>query len=312
MKKIKITGAFILILLTILTLIFNQTDRRDSQNSMILFALNQQKEFTQDISKNIFYLSKNRNSDLQNLNNSIKSFLSNMQSNTAYLQTDKEITHLWNQFYLHVEMFRKNINSTSPYSNILVQQSVKDIYATNLKLILEFDKLIKSKKNQFEKEQGMYKILQYSLFFILFALLLYLFLELNSVINFMQKFITLSKNIINDSNIKKLKIIESSSVNIEATEAKNNFNMLVSQIDESIKNSSDSLQDSRQSLLIVEQNIEKFMELIYAMDENPRDDELIQKEDAIIQALEELSKSAKELENLKISLSELLTCSPRI
>lgn len=312
MKKIKITGAFILILLTILTLIFNQTDRRDSQNSMILFALNQQKEFTQDISKNIFYLSKNRNSDLQNLNNSIKSFLSNMQSNTAYLQTDKEITHLWNQFYLHVEIFRKNINSTSPYSNILVQQSVKDIYATNLKLILEFDKLIKSKKNQFEKEQGMYKILQYSLFFILFALLLYLFLELNSVINFMQKFITLSKNIINDSNIKKLKIIESSSVNIEATEAKNNFNMLVSQIDESIKNSSDSLQDSRQSLLIVEQNIEKFMELIYAMDENPRDDELIQKEDAIIQALEELSKSAKELENLKISLSELLTCSPRI
>ena len=77
MLRIKIVGALIFFISILLVLLFSSIDKHNSQNSNLLKIVNQQKAFTQEISKNIFYISKNKDSSTKQLNNSIKDFLSN-------------------------------------------------------------------------------------------------------------------------------------------------------------------------------------------------------------------------------------------
>lgn len=307
MKKIKIVGAFVFILSITLAVLFNYTHKKSVLHNSAVSSLNSQKDFTQEISKNIFYIYKDKDYSNENLNSLIKTFLNNMKNQDNTLEINKKIVTLWNEFYLHVQNFRNHIKSPSPYSDIILQKCVKDIYATNLKLIIEFDKLVKSKQNIFDKEQSLYKIIQYALFIILVLLLLYLFSQLNSVINFIQKFVQTSKSIITNSTIKELKPIEISDKNNDISEAKDNFNALIEKINSSVANSTASIEYSYNSLKIIEAHIEELVEFIYTMNENKRDKGLIQKEDAVIQSLEELSRCARELKNLKNDLDNLIS-----
>lgn len=306
MKKIKVAGALIFILSITLATLFNLTSKKALSHNTLIGIINEQKNFTQEISKNIFYIYKNQIDSTKTLDDSIRLFLNNM-STKEDIYTNDEIIKLWNSFYLHVQQFRDQINSKSIYSTILLEKSVKNIYNTNLKLILEFDKIIKQKQIDFDKEQKIYKIIQYSLFAILILLLLYIFSEIKHIISFIQKFISASKTIISSSSIKELKPIEIKDTGSDVSQAKNNFNSLVEKINNSIKYSTNSIEHSYKSLEIVEQNIEDLVELIYTMNEKSRDKELRKKEDAIIQSLEELASTTKKLKNLKSDLDDLIS-----
>ncbi|MBS4069398.1 MAG: hypothetical protein WC279_01595 [Sulfurimonas sp.] len=307
MKKIKIIGALIFILSITLALLFNHTSKEIANYNSVVNTINEQKDFTQEISKNIFYIYKNQSNSTQTLDDSIKKFLQNMKNKEHYSQNSTQIIKLWNTFYLHVQHFRDQIKNKSIYSNILIEKSIKDIYNTNLELIIEFDSIITTKQKNFNNRQNIYRIVQYMLFGILVLLLLYIFTQIKIIMTFVQKFLSASKSIIKNSSIRELKPIEIDNTISDISQAKNNFNTLVIEINSSISYASNSIEHSCKSIEIVEQNIEDLVELIYTMNETARDKELRKKEDAVIQSLEELSTATRKLKNLKDDLDNLIS-----
>lgn len=309
MKKIKIAGAFIFVLSLVLIGLYSYESRMNSRYDALLEIMSEQKNFTQEISKNIFYIYKHPESSMDIVDNSIKEFLKNMHDKEEGLQKNIKIRDLWNKFYLHVQRFRDKINARSPYYGMLIEKDIKEIYNTNLELIIQSNAYIAELQEKHQKTQSRFKTIQYLLFFILISLLMYLFTQLKGVIAFIQKFLFTSKEIISKSSIRKLEPIEIYKSSNDILEAKENFNLLVAKTNDSIQNASAYMEHTYRSLEIVQQNIEDVVELIYAMSENSRDKELRQKEDAIIQSFEELSISTKNLQNLKNDLQNLISSS---
>ena len=315
MNRIKIAGALIFFISIILIFLFNHQNDQNSQNSNLIKTINQQKAFTQEISKNIFYISKHKDASAKQLNDSIKKFLSNMEnrddnlkeiSSTEIQKQRIKIAKLWNEFYILVQHFKDQKKITTTYSNILLEKIVIDIYNQNLKLVVEFDKLLNKSKEHISSELTIYKNIQYSLFLVLVFLLLYLFTQLQSLLEFIQKFLNTSTKIITNSSIQDLEHIDVDTKTKDITQAASNFNQLVQNINESVEFSSQYLEHSYKSLEVVERKIEDLMELINTMEENNQiDDNLTKKEDALIQSLEELTSSAQNLKNLKIDLQNL-------
>jgi methyl-accepting chemotaxis protein len=309
MKKIKIIGALIFILSIILVFLFYHVTKENQSHNHLINIMTEQKNFTQEISKNIFYIYKNQDTSIAMIDNCIKDFLNVMSNKKQGLQKSKKILKLWNKFYFNVQSFRNQIKNKTLYSTILLEKLIKDIYTINLELIIESDKFIKAQEAAFYKKQKVYKIILYVLSTILVTLLLYIFTQLKTIIIFIQKFLHTSKAIISNSSIRELKPIEIENKNLEISEAKNNFNLLVKKINNSIKYSSNSINHSCESLKDVEHHIEDLVELIYTMNEGTRDKELRKKEDAIIQSLEELSSAEIKLKNLKRDLDNLISYS---
>lgn len=319
MKKIKIVGAFIFILSVILASLSYYISTQNMQNDNILKNINEKKAFTQEISKTIFYKYKRNDISTKDLDILINNFLNkignyNLNTDVKYpryikIQEDK-IINLWNKFYLEVQHFRDESKSTSAsiYSIIFLEKTVKKIYHINLKLVMEFDKLIKMHQLYVHDKLYIYINILYMLFASLVLMLIYLFTQLKGVIAFIQKFLNTSKKIISDSSIQELEPINIKSKSYDIEQASNNFNFLVNKIDTSIKYSINSIEHSSKSLENLESDIEDIMELIYTMEENNDIDlELTKKEDAVIQALEELANSTQKIKNLESDLKNLIT-----
>jgi hypothetical protein len=295
MNKIKIAGAFVFFISIALSILFNITSKINQNHNIFIEKINLQKSFTQEISKNIFYLFKNKKETTKILKMGVK------------LQTkNKKIISLWNKFCLDVQAFEKLNAVNSMYSTIILQKIVNNIYLTNLNLIKEFDILIKIKSQSYSKEMLIYRYVQYILYFTLVLLLLYLFTQIKLIIEFVQKFLFTSKLIIQDSSIKNLQPINLTNNSHEVLEATQNFNKLVKKIDESILYSTKSIQNSCNSMELLDNDIEKLIELIYTMNNKNIDSELNKKEDVIIQTLEELNKSKNKLFNLHSQLKDLI------
>ena len=316
MTKIKVVGILIFILSIALAFLSSYISNENKINNSILNGINSQKAFTQEISKNIFYIYKNQDASTKQLDDSIRKFIDNLNNKDKVLHNthslsiknkNDEIVFLWNRFYLHVQNFRDKRKVVTAYSSILLEKVVNDIYNTNIKLVVEFNKLIKMHNEYFQEKMNNDKSLQYVLFITLVILLIYLFTQLKNVIAFMQKFIQTSKNIITNSSIKELEPINVRQNSNELLEASNNFNFLVEKINKSIQHSTNSIEHSYKSLEHVENNIEDLLELLCVMDEDESiDKDLTKKEDALIQSLEELTTSTLKLENLKSDLDKLV------
>ena len=122
MKKIKIVGFMIFLLSIILAVISQNINKQNNIKANVLKDITHQKEFTQDISKNIFYIHKNRDNNTVHLDHLTKQFLENMRVRDHTLfeiessfikQLDNKIIVLWNKFYSDVQKFKdqnKNIN----------------------------------------------------------------------------------------------------------------------------------------------------------------------------------------------------------
>jgi len=324
MTKIKIVGALIFILSIILAILFNHVSEQSKISNNLLDTINQQKAFTQEISKNIFYIYKNPTASNSQLDDSIKSFVSNMNNrdkkldgidSIAIKEQSAKILILWNSFYLEVQNFRNLSKTTTAYSSIILEKLVNDIYKINLDLVVEFNKLIDIHHREVQSNISIYKNIEYTLFFLLLLLLLYLFSQVKEILSFIQKFLTTSKKIRSNSSIKELEPIKekNSSSNTSLSDATDNFNFLVNKINDSVAYSSQSIEHSYKSLEFVEKNIEDLLELLYTMEDDKEiDKELTKKEDAIIQSLEELTTSSQHLKDLKIDLENLISSKSNI
>lgn len=316
MTKIKIVGILIFILSIALVFLSSYISEHNRLNKNQLDIINIQKSFTQEISKNIFYIYRHKNASTQQLDDSIKKFISNLESkgkainpvnSTEIERKNKEIIVLWNKFYLLVQNFRNQSKIISTYSMITIEGTVNAIYKLNLELVVKFNELIEMNTLYYQETINGYKNLQYMLFFILFLLFAYLATQLQSIISFIQKFTNTSNNIITNSSIKELKPIEVDGNSSELQLASKNFNILIDRINNSIKYSSDSIKHSYDSLELIDANVEDLLELLNTMDDDKVDKELNKKEDAIIQSLEELTNARLNLANLKTDLDNLIS-----
>lgn len=319
MTKIKIVGALVFTLSIVLAILFNHVNEQSKISNNLLDTINQQKAFTQEISKNIFYIYKNPTASNTQLDDSIKSFVSNMNSreeklngvnSIAIKKQSAKILILWNNFYLEVQNFRDQSKITTAYSTIILEKLVNNIYKINLDLVVEFNKLINIHQAELQNTLTIYKNIEYLLFFVLLLLLVYLFSQIKDVISFIQKFLTTSKKIRSNSSIKDLEPIreENDSSNRSLSDATDNFNFLINKINDSVEYSSQSIEHSYKSLELVENNIEDLLELLYTMEDDKEiDKDLTKKEDAIIQSLEELTTSTQNLKELKIDLDNLIS-----
>jgi hypothetical protein len=313
MNKIKFVALLILVLLITLAFFSKYISMQNSDNLNLLKTINEQKAFTQEISKNIFYIYKNKNASTEELDKVIRLFIENMNNHDNGLesieseeikQETQHIVLLWNEFYFLVQSFRdKKKLENNPYTNIVLEKIVNKIYKKNLKLVLEFNKLIEIHKKYFDAIKERNKFIQIFLFAILITLLIYLFTQLQDLLLFIQKFLQTSKSIVQRSTVRGVEPITLKPKLDVVSKASDDFNFLIQKINKSIDLATESMQNSTQSLEQIENNIEDLLELIDIMDnENSLDKELIKKENIMIEALDEVSSSIQKLQILKKSL----------
>lgn len=303
MKNIKIIGLAIALLLMALLVISGIKQKHQGILEKNITSLKKQKEFTQEISKSIFFLSKNHNHiGHAELNKTIKRFLNNINDSGS---TNKEMTTLWNRFYLDVQRFRDNINHNSIYSKILLDKEINELYMTNLKLVVELEKLIRAKESKLSTISKVYMIFEYGTFAIIAILLTALFLELRTIFGFIQRFLDLSKSLLLDSSLGKINNIKRTKTD-EHCEADVHLHKLATQVDESIQESIKLVELSQESLVGVEKNVEKLLNLVFEMSQTAYDAQLRKKEDSIIETLDELGKSKLKLQQLQDRLTKFI------
>jgi len=325
MKKIKIVGVIIFILSVLIVYISIEINKQSKIKTNILETIHIQKTLVQSISKNTFYSyrqkSKNKIKDISTvqIDKSIsifsmnigkrQSILKDVKSKDIQIQT-KKLLSLWNNFYLDVEVFKRQIKVTIPYTNVLLEKTISRIFSKNLVLVNQFDKLIELQKEYFTKTIYNYKQIQYFLLFLIVLLTLYLFTQINTIISFVQQFLVTSKKVMQNNSIENIEPIVISNNNKEIKNATDNFNYIVDKINESIYFSTKSIDHTSKSIHQIENNIEEFLTLLNDMDkENLINIELTKKEDAVIHSLDELINLSNKLDNLKINLKELIKSS---
>jgi len=307
MHKIKVVGGFVFLLSIILALLSNFIATQNQRNSNILNFINEQKAFTQEISKSIFYSYQNGEKSAKTLDKTIKNYLENAELNESEFMQNRLITALWNIFYADVRKFRTQQKVTTGYNPVITAKLVNRIYHNNVLLVNEFDKLIDVKQEKYHTDIDEYKQIEYFLFGVLILLLIYLFTQIRAIIEFIQKFSKTSRNIIENSSIEGLEPMEELEQE-ELKEATKNYNHLVEKINSSIDYSTQSMEQTTKSLEKVAQNIEDFMELLSTMKDD-ESDELFEKEDAVIDSLESLMRLRKKLKNLQHDLDKLTSSS---
>lgn len=306
MNKIKIVGVLIFVLSLILALLFNYTFNQNKINIDALSTINEQKSYTQEISKSILYLYKNRGGSTEQLDNNIEKFLVNMSYDKEHSPEHDALVKLWNDFYVAVQRFREKQNVTTAYGTIIVDSLVNDIYNKNQKLIVEFNRFISFKQKQYDETIDSYKNIEYILYFMVVLLLVYLFTQLRGILSFIQKFSKTSKTIIQSATIEGLKPIEVRENHQDLKEASQNFNYLVDKINTSIAYSNKSIEHTIEAIEKVEYHIEDFISLLSKM-QNQENNALSQKEDAVIESLETLMNLTDRLADLNKDLDQLIS-----
>jgi len=314
MTKIKFLAVLIFIVALFLAYFSKYASMENERYAQTLKIINEQKAFTQEISKNIFYMYNNAEHTTKLLDQSIKNFVHNMNQREDIFeeifsediqQQRTKIVKEWNDFYLLVQKFRDlyKINNNA-YTNLALKDLVTQIYDANARLIVSLDTLITIYKENFERFTYMSKIVHITLYVLLIFLLLYLFMQLKYIIAFIQRFVQKSKNIVTRKSVKGIEPIEEKLCNDEEIGAAvDNFNALVKKINDSIDFSSQSIAKASDSLEHIEQNIEELLDFMSSVDsERVYDKEMIKKEDILIDALDELSSSIQKLQKLKANL----------
>jgi methyl-accepting chemotaxis protein len=305
MNKIKIVGGLVFALSIILALLSTSIAKQNKENSNSLSFIHEQKAFTQEIPKSIFYIYKNGDNSPETLDKTIKKYIENVKVNESEFSQNEIIATLWNIFYADVQKFRNQQQISTGYNSVITAKLVNRIYHNNVLLVNEFNRLIEMKQAEYHDRIEGHKQIQYILFFALIGLLIYLFTQVRVVIEFIQKFSKTSKNIIENSTIQGLKPMKEIEQE-ELKEATKNYNHLVEKINSSINYSSQSMGQTTESLEKVAENIEDFMELLSTMQED-ESEALFEKEDAVIDSLEGLMRLRKKLKNLQRDLDSLIS-----
>ena len=186
----------------------------------------------------------------------------------------------------------------------MLEKVTNDVYKANQDFVVAFDKLIALHKAYFDAKKREERVTEVVLFLLLFGLLIYLFTQLKDILLFIQTFLDTSKKIMQRASVQGIAPIESEVKSEDVAHALHDFNFFVENINRSIEYSALSIEKSVSSLEDIEKNIQNLLELIEKMDVDASfDKELIQKEDILIESLDELTATAKKLQRLQTRIN---------
>ena len=302
MKRIKIVGFFILMVSIILIFLTNFISRQDQDFARRLALMGTQKSHLQEIAKSVFYTHRYKKQYPKSIDTHRYEFLKNTELNGDKVPRIEKLSY---EFFKLLNEFKYVYIGNVPYSILILDKSVNEIYKKNMELVVAFNKQTKAMKSHYEIQMQQYRILQYALFALLILLLIYIFSQIDAIIRFIQKFTRTSDRLIEKSSIEGLQPITVHSHNNDLDAASYNFNTLVAHIDHSLKIATTSTENSIQALEIVERNIALLISLVDSMQEKERED-IYKREDAIIDALEVLTALTRHLKDLKRELEHLL------
>jgi energy-coupling factor transporter transmembrane protein EcfT len=208
MTKIKSIGILILLLIILLLVVMNIKSNNNIANLNQLDKIYKQKEYTQSLAKNIFFIYKNKNECKANITQILKQLK---------LYMDKEDKNL-DRFYENVVLFRDNIKVRTAYSDLILTKLVNKIYQLNFNLVIKFNKKIKEKQISNKATLQQYINIQYGIFILLILLLVYLLIYTFRANSSFDKLIAKIDKSINDidsieSNIENI-------INIDTTPSK--------------------------------------------------------------------------------------------
>ena len=85
MTKIKVVGIIIIILSISFIILSSSINDKNIVHNNIIDTINKQKTFTQEISRNIFYVYRNRDASISELNESIDKYIDNINTKNKNL-----------------------------------------------------------------------------------------------------------------------------------------------------------------------------------------------------------------------------------
>ena len=315
MKKIKIALVATILCVIALVLHYKYISAVDAANFRLLKTINEEKSYVQNISKQIFYLYKNRQRDLSSIEEHKARFLANLKhkeeilgsidSKEIHAQAEKIIAE-WKRFLGYINRFEKLIVLDNSYAKLTLPKLINEIYKSGMKIEREFDRIIDIHKRHFDTFKEVHKTIQTLLYIILFGLLIYLTTQIKDVISFVQAFLKTSNKIRKNASIKEIEPISYDGGLEDVSLATKDFNAVVANIYDSIEYSAKTIEQSVESFRQIESHIEVLLHLIETVEErNDIDKELIKKESVFIEALEELENARQKLELLKENMKKI-------
>ena len=146
MKQIKIISFIIVVLFINLFFISLNISKNNQNLNNLKDNINIQKYITQDISKEVMYLYKNKHINYNHLKDSLKIFKLNQENikSKKILNQSKEFIHL-------VDEFENQMKHPTPYSTIIIDKLVQQIYFVTFHILQSCDNLLAKKSKIYKK-----------------------------------------------------------------------------------------------------------------------------------------------------------------
>lgn len=319
-NKIKLIGIFFIILMTsiiITTIYLNEKNKKDA---LLINIVGKQRMLTQKISKNIFYLYQNNESNKE-LDEAIIEFIYNLNSlkngNTLIgifkaptndiINQILKVEALWNEFYKNTNDFKKNLNKRNSSNELLLETIVRSVYNTNNVLLNEVDVLVSMYTVYTEEKTDYIRYIQYLFALIILILISYSFSQLKTMEANAKKFFEFSKQLTQNTDDKLLEPIQIEAEK-EIVEATDTINCFINKINSAMVYSANAVEQSRNASIKLEEITDEFDIIINELTNSTEISKQLDRSEGIaIQTQEELINSTKKLQELKKELDILLS-----
>lgn len=315
--KIKILGTLLLISVfsvISVTIYLNQNNIKDAT---IVNIAGKQRMLTQMITKNIYYLYQEKSDNFTQIDHAIESFKYGLDTlkngnkllNISPAPSDKINTQiatvevLWKQFEKNTQIFKLALlNNDIQQINSLLKYFAQN----NDKLLQEVDQIVSLYTWHIEDKASFIKNFQYLAFAFLFIFSLYAIIQLKQIEEHAKEFMAKYKELAM-CELDQFKPIETNSNEKEFTEITNNMNCFINRVNSVVNYSQSALEQSEMASKRLEDLTEEFGDIIGEL-ENKSDilKQLDMSEDIAIESSENLLKTTKKLNALKVQLDQLL------
>lgn len=301
----------------ITTIYLNEKNKKDA---LLINIVGKQRMLTQKISKNIFYLYQNNESNKE-LDEAIIEFIYNLNSlkngNTLIgifkaptndiINQILKVEALWNEFYKNTNDFKKNLNKRNSSNELLLETIVRSVYNTNNVLLNEVDVLVSMYTVYTEEKTDYIRYIQYLFALIILILISYSFSQLKTMEANAKKFFEFSKQVTQNTDDKPLEPIKIEAEK-EIVEATDTINCFINKINSAMVYSANAVEQSRNASIKLEEITDEFDIIINELTNSTEISKQLDRSEGIaIQTQEELINSTKKLQELKKELDILLS-----
>ena len=317
--KIKLLGTLFIILMTSVIATTIYLNNKNDKDALVVNIAGKQRMLTQKISKNIFYLYQNNESNKE-LDEAIIEFIYNLNSlkngNTLIgifkaptndiINQILKVEALWNEFYKNTNDFKKNLNKRNSSNELLLETIVRSVYNTNNVLLNEVDVLVSMYTVYTEEKTDYIRYIQYLFALIILILISYSFSQLKTMEANAKKFFEFSKQLTQNTDDKPLEPIQIEAEK-EIVEATDTINCFINKINSAMVYSANAVEQSRNASIKLEEITDEFDIIINELTNSTEISKQLDRSEGIaIQTQEELINSTKKLQELKKELDILL------